>query len=114
MPNSSPNSAPAGGFAQLGVSPPVVRALSKGGIKEPFAIQKLVIGEVLAGEDVLAKSPTGSGKTLAFGVPLIDRVNTNGPRPTALILAPTRELVRQIHDELKPLANARGIVISTV
>src|SRR5439155_4182822 len=58
------------GFADLGVSRAVVRALSDRGFTEPFAIQKLVIGDVLAGRDVLAKSPTGSGKTLAFAVPL--------------------------------------------
>ena len=61
-------------FADLGVSRAVVRALSERGFSEPFAIQKLVIGDVLAGRDVLAKSPTGSGKTLAFAVPLSDRV----------------------------------------
>ena len=43
-------------FADLGVSKPVVRALAERGISEPFAIQSLVIGDVLAGRDVLAKS----------------------------------------------------------
>ena len=61
-------------FADLGVSRPVVDALSRRGITEPFPIQGLVIGDMLAGRDVLAKSPTGSGKTLAFGLPLVDRV----------------------------------------
>ena len=56
-------------FADLGVSRAVAGALAERGITEPFAIQQLVIADVLAGRDVLAKSPTGSGKTLAFGVP---------------------------------------------
>ena len=79
-------------FGDLGVSRAVVDALSHRRITEPFAVQRLVIGDVLAGRDVLVKSPTGSGKTLAFGIPLVERIEAAGPRPAALILAPTREL----------------------
>src|SRR3954454_5750354 len=88
-------------FPALGVSAPIVRALEARGITEPFAIQRLVIADVLAGRDVLAKSPTGSGKTLAFGVPLLDRLDPKADRPAALVLAPTRELATQIVDELR-------------
>jgi superfamily II DNA/RNA helicase len=101
-------------FADLGVSRAVVRALSERGITEPFAIQNLVVADVLAGRDVLAQSPTGSGKTLAFGVPLVDRVEADAPRPAALVLAPTRELVSQIVEELRPLAHARALKIAAV
>jgi ATP-dependent RNA helicase RhlE len=101
-------------FADLGVSRAVTSALSERGRTEPFAIQKLVIADVLAGRDVLAQSPTGSGKTLAFGVPLMDRIESDGPRPAALILAPTRELVSQIVEELRPLAHARALKIASV
>ena len=80
----------------------------------PFAVQKLVIADVLAGRDVLAKSPTGSGKTLAFGVPLVDRIKAEGARPSALILAPTRELALQIVQELYPIAHARALKICAV
>ena len=61
-----------GQFADLGVSDAVVAALARRRITEPFPIQGLVIGDILAGRDVLAKSPTGSGKTLAFAIPLAD------------------------------------------
>jgi ATP-dependent RNA helicase RhlE len=57
-----------------------------------FAIQRVVVGHALAGRDVIAKSPTGSGKTFAFGIPLVARIKADGPRPAALVLAPTREL----------------------
>ena len=51
------------------------------------------------------EAPTGSGKTLAFGLPLLERSERGGPRsPRALVLAPTRELARQICDVLVPLA----------
>ena len=79
------------------------------GIHTPFPIQELVIADVLAGRDVLAKSPTGSGKTLAFGVPMIDRIAPDARRPAALVLAPTRELASQIVDELRRSARARNL-----
>jgi superfamily II DNA/RNA helicase len=101
-------------FADLGVSRAVTRALKERGIHTPFPIQELVIADVLAGRDVLAKSPTGSGKTLAFGVPMIDRIAPDARRPAALVLAPTRELAGQIVDELRALARARNLRVSAV
>jgi superfamily II DNA/RNA helicase len=101
-------------FAELGVSTAVVDALSKRGIDAPFPVQRLVIEDVLAGDDVLVQSPTGSGKTLAFGVPLVDRVAAESRRPAALVLAPTRELARQIVDELDAIAHARALRIEVV
>jgi superfamily II DNA/RNA helicase len=101
-------------FADLGVSRAVVQALSEEGVTEPFAIQRLVISDVLAGRDVLARSPTGSGKTLAFGIPLADRVPSDGPRPAALILAPTRELATQIAADIRGIAHARALAVTAV
>jgi ATP-dependent RNA helicase RhlE len=101
-------------FADLGVSKPVVDALSARGIHTPFAVQNLVIADVLAGQDVLAQSPTGSGKTLAFGAPIVDRIEANDRRPAALVLAPTRELASQIVDELRSVAHARALKIAVV
>ena len=101
-------------FADLGVSRAVSSALTERGITEPFAIQKLVVADVLAGRDVLAQSPTGSGKTLAFGVPMVDRIEADAKRPAALVLAPTRELVSQIVEEIRPVAHARALKIASV
>jgi superfamily II DNA/RNA helicase len=101
-------------FADLGVSNAVVSSLSGQGFTEPFAIQRVVIGDVLAGRDVLAKSPTGSGKTLAFGIPIADRIKSDGPRPAALILAPTRELATQIVDDIRSIAHARALRVTAV
>jgi ATP-dependent RNA helicase RhlE len=101
-------------FADLGVSAAVCGALQTRGFTTPFAVQNLVIADILAGRDVLAKSPTGSGKTLAFGVPLIDRIKADGARPAALILAPTRELATQIVAELYPIAHSRALKICAV
>jgi superfamily II DNA/RNA helicase len=101
-------------FADLGVSDAVTRALGRRGVTQPFAVQSLVIGDILAGRDVLAKSPTGSGKTLAFAIPLADRIAADGARPAALVLAPTRELASQIVEESRAAFNARALSIAAV
>jgi ATP-dependent RNA helicase RhlE len=101
-------------FADLGVSEVVSRELSKRGIDAPFAVQSMVIPDVLAGHDLLAQSPTGSGKTLAFGVPLVERLKDSDPRPSALVLAPTRELALQIVEDLRAIAHVRALSIAAV
>ncbi len=101
-------------FADLGVSSAVLGSLSEQGFTHPFAIQRDVIGDVLDGRDVLAKSPTGSGKTLAFGIPIVDRIEAHDPRPAALVLAPTRELATQIVDDIYAIAHARALRVTAV
>ncbi len=101
-------------FADLGVSRAVIGSLARDGITHPFAIQHDVIADVLAGRDVLAKSPTGSGKTLAFGIPVVERIKADGPRPSALILAPTRELATQIVQDIRPIAHTRALRVTAV
>ena len=101
-------------FADLGVSKVVVDVLRGRGIAEPFAIQSLVVPDVLEGHDVLAKSPTGSGKTLAFAVPMVERLQATDRRPSALILAPTRELALQIVDDMTDIAHARALSVAAV
>ena len=101
-------------FADLGVSAPVRNVLAQRGITEPFAVQKLVIGDALAGLDVLVKSPTGSGKTLAFAAPIVDRLRAGAAPGSALVVAPTRELALQITDELRPIAKVRNLSVATI
>jgi ATP-dependent RNA helicase RhlE len=101
-------------FADLGVSRAVSGALAERGVTRPFAVQSQVIGDVIAGHDVLVKSPTGSGKTLAFGIPMVDRIAADSRRPAALILAPTRELATQIVDEISGIAHARALRVTAV
>ncbi len=95
-------------FGALGVPDDLSARLSAAGIVEPFPIQSAVIPDALAGRDVTGRAPTGSGKTLAFGLPLVVRLTpAQRRRPTALILAPTRELAEQIATEIRPLARTR-------
>jgi superfamily II DNA/RNA helicase len=92
-------------FAQLGVPDTICRALARNGITQPFAIQAATITDALAGRDVCGRAPTGSGKTLAFGIPIAINVERAKPKmPRALILAPTRELAEQIHEEIRSFA----------
>jgi superfamily II DNA/RNA helicase len=92
----------------------VAGCLAERGIESPFPVQASVIPDALAGHDVLVKSPTGSGKTLALGVPLVDLIESTDERAAALVLAPTRELVSQIVEEIRPLAAARALSVASV
>ena len=110
---------PDAGFAALGVPPRLADALASAGIREPFPIQAATLPDALAGRDVLGRGRTGSGKTLAFVLPVIARLGGSNRRvagrdPRALILAPTRELARQILEVVKPLASAQGLIATTV
>jgi ATP-dependent RNA helicase RhlE len=105
---------PSQSFADLGASRAVTDVLAAHGITNPFPVQRLVVPDVLAGRDVLVKSPTGSGKTLAFAVPLAEMIKPGDPRPSVLVLAPTRELAQQIKDDMQPLAKAQGLSVAAV
>lgn len=109
----------AGGFSSLGLRPDLVEAARRLGIERPFPIQTAVVPAALAGSDICGRAPTGSGKTLAFGLPLLHRLASRSGRatpghPAGLVLAPTRELAKQIHDDLVPLADACGIRLGSL
>ncbi|HET7120731.1 MAG TPA: DEAD/DEAH box helicase [Solirubrobacterales bacterium] len=91
-----------------------MRALARRDITKPFAVQQLVVRDALAGHDLLVQSPTGSGKTLAFGIPMVERIEPADGPASALVLAPTRELAGQIVEELRTVADARGLEIAAV
>ena len=107
-----PRSAPT--FAELGVSTRTSEALRMRGVDRPFDIQARVIPDALAGRDVLARSRTGSGKTLAFAIPLVERLQPSGRSPSALILAPTRELASQVTEEFRAIADVAGLHVAAV
>ena len=94
--------------------------LAARGLTTPLPIQAATLPDALAGRDVLGRAETGSGKTLAFGLPLLIRAATGRPGrpgrpgPRALVLVPTRELARQVHDELAPLAAPLGLRLLAV
>ena len=103
-----------GSFQALGVGTPAVKALARRDIRAPFPIQVLVVPDAMAGRDVLARSRTGSGKTLAFGLPIAERLRPDAKGPEALVLVPTRELATQVVEEMRDVANAKGLRVAAV
>jgi ATP-dependent RNA helicase RhlE len=101
-------------FRELGVSPRVVDALAARSILAPFEVQASVLPDALAGLDVLVKSPTGSGKTLAFAIPIAERTDRATKSAGALVLVPTRELARQVSDELVAVGRPKGLTVAVV
>ncbi|HET7325867.1 MAG TPA: DEAD/DEAH box helicase [Nocardioidaceae bacterium] len=97
---------------------PLVEVLTHRGITTPTPIQAATLPDSLSGRDVLGRGRTGSGKTYAFLLPLVARLSGGKPAapgaPRALVLAPTRELVGQIEEALRPLAETAGLRIRTV
>jgi ATP-dependent RNA helicase DeaD len=93
-----------GGFAALGLSAGVLRAVEQLGFTAPSPIQAAAIPLIVAGHDIIGRSRTGSGKTVAFCIPAIERVDPRQAATQVLILAPTRELATQITAEVRKLA----------
>jgi len=91
-------------FADLDLSPEVMDALKKMGVKRPTTIQQKAIPLLMDNYSVIAKAPTGTGKTFAFGIPILEYLDLESKAVQALILCPTRELALQITTELKGLA----------
>ncbi len=89
------------GFADLGLRPDILNALTTLGYEEPTPIQSEAIPPLLAGNDLLGQAATGTGKTAAFALPLLERIADRigkGEKPLALVLAPTRELAVQVSE----------------
>ncbi|MEN9980471.1 MAG: hypothetical protein RL542_258 [Bacteroidota bacterium] len=89
-------------FSELGISNPLVQALTELKIVEPTEIQQKAIPQLLSNTtDVVGLAKTGTGKTAAFGLPLLQLIQVEKPAIQAVILVPTRELGHQIHTNLE-------------
>ncbi len=96
-------------FADLGLDPAIMRAITETGYTTPTPIQAAAIPAVMSGRDLKACAQTGTGKTAAFSLPLLQRLLPHANSSTspakhpvrALILTPTRELAIQVYDNLK-------------
>lgn len=92
----------------------LIVALNSQGITDPTPIQAATLPDSLGGRDVLGRGRTGSGKSFAFLVPTVarlmaDRTKAQPKKPRALVLAPTRELVLQLHESLELLEKPAGL-----
>lgn len=95
-------------FDELGLADPLVQTCRALGLKRPTAVQRTVIPFLLHSQasHVLALAPTGSGKTAAFGLPLLQHLSADPYGIYAVILTPTRELAKQIHQQILALGSA--------
>ena len=93
-------------FAELGLSEPVLQALTAVGYEAPSPIQAATIPALLAGGDVLGQAQTGTGKTAAFALPILSRLDLRQREPQALVLVPTRELAIQVAEAFQKYAAA--------
>ena len=101
-------------FADFGVTDPIVDALEDKGITHTFPNQALTLGPALDRHDIIGQAKTGTGKTLGFGIPVLEDVIApdeegyedllNPNKPQALIILPTRELTKQVAQDLRDAA----------
>jgi ATP-dependent RNA helicase DeaD len=96
-------------FKDLGLSEPILQALSDVGYEKPSPIQEQAIPELMQGHDVIGQAQTGTGKTAAFGLPMIEFVDPDDPDVQALVLTPTRELCIQVTQALRAYGAPKGI-----
>jgi len=102
-------------FSQLGIAPAILAALKEAGHTEPTPIQSAAIPPILAGKDLIGIAQTGTGKTAAFVLPMLTRLSeARGSGTRVLILAPTRELVVQIEENVRAYARHLSLSIATV
>jgi ATP-dependent RNA helicase RhlE len=106
-------------FSQLGLGPTVCASLARLGYKTPTPIQLEAIPLVLSGVDLLARAHTGTGKTAAFGLPMLERMTTQGATPArvsprGLVLVPTRELAVQVHQALSTYAAPTRLRVTAI
>ena len=90
-------------YADLNLSPELMRAIDKKGYVQATPVQAGAIPYFMEWKDVIAKAPTGTGKTFAFGIPMVEHIDPESSDVLGLVLAPTRELAIQIRDELRDL-----------
>ncbi|MBF0257753.1 MAG: DEAD/DEAH box helicase [Desulfamplus sp.] len=97
-------------FKDFQLHPKINAGIDACAYTEPTPIQKEAIPPILAGRDIIGLAQTGTGKTAAFVLPLLQRL-LNGPRKKirALIVAPTRELAEQIHDNIEKMAQKTAL-----
>src|SRR6266550_218725 len=104
-------------FRTLGLEPRILQAVQQAGYTEPNPIQTAAIPQVLAGHDLIGIAQTGTGKTAAFTLPILTKLVS---QPSArrgirvLMLAPTRELVVQIDENVRAYARNLNLRVATI
>lgn len=100
-------------FEEIGLKENLINGLKKNGITEATEIQFKSIPFAMENRDIIGESETGSGKTLAYLLPLFEKVDYSKKEMQAVILAPTHELVMQINNEIKNLAENSELPVTS-
>jgi ATP-dependent RNA helicase RhlE len=105
-------------FRILGLDAKILQAVQEAGYTEPTPIQTAAIPPIIAGHDLIGIAQTGTGKTAAFTLPILTRLAAQSPAQLrgsrVLIVAPTRELVVQIEENVKAYARHLPLTVATV
>jgi superfamily II DNA/RNA helicase len=101
-------------FADLGLSPELLKSITDAGFINPFPIQEAVIPLALTGADIIGQAKTGTGKTLGFGLPILNNVKRGSGKAVALVVVPTRELGIQVAEELNKLAGGPDLRVTAI
>jgi len=104
LPTTPDADADAPTFADLGVAPQILSAVTRLGFTAPTPVQARTIPALLAGRDVVGVAQTGTGKTAAFGLPLLQAVDPDVAAVQVIVLTPTRELAMQVADAITSFA----------
>lgn len=97
-------------FEALGLDPLVLQGVRDAGYQNPLPVQAESFAPAREGRHVVVQSRTGSGKTAAFVLPLLHRIDFSSRKPQVLVLAPTRELALQVHEEFQRLGRHCGLL----
>lgn len=100
-------------FDELGLSAPVLQAVSESGYEKPTQIQAEAIPLILEGKDVIGASQTGTGKTAAFALPSLSQIKPLG-KPQILVLEPTRELADQVAEQFEHYGKHTGCKVALI
>ncbi len=106
----TPVDTPSPTFESLGLSEPLLRAISEVGYEAPTPIQEKTIPPLLAGRDLIGQAQTGTGKTAAFALPMLERLEIGRTEVQVLVLAPTRELALQVAEAIHTYSKHLGRV----
>ncbi len=98
-------------FNQLGLSAPILQAVTEAGYEDPTPIQEQSIPLILEGKDLIGASQTGTGKTAAFALPSLSKIQPLG-KPQILVLEPTRELADQVAEQFITYGKHTGLKVA--
>ena len=101
-------------FTDFPLSPEVLQGILDKGYTVATAVQAATLETALAGNDLVVRSKTGTGKTAAFCIPMVEMIPAGTRKPSAIVLAPTRELARQVAAECAEIAAHKDIRISCI